>query len=230
MTSGVDNQKVAIGARLKEARAVLGLTQKDLCALIDKPLPSLRDYELGKSIPGGDAIASLARAGINANWLLTGEGEMLWRPGEMTGAAIATAIRESGLSIDETVARMGCGIDELLAWLEGRQLPSNTDMARIAEVTGYALSKLQSASDLAESLAQIEVMHARVTSKMLGATEKAGMSADEATLLARYDQADEKGKALLLKVAAAVASPSLKAWFDAGLALSEAATIIDKKR
>lgn len=77
MTEVVDNQKQAVGGRLKEARAALGLTQKELCALIEKPLPSLRDYELGKSIPGGEAVASLVRAGINANWLLTGEGPML---------------------------------------------------------------------------------------------------------------------------------------------------------
>ena len=77
VTLVVDNQKMAVGARLKAARAALGLTQKELCALIEKPLPSLRDYELGKSIPGGEAVAGLIRAGINANWLLTGEGPML---------------------------------------------------------------------------------------------------------------------------------------------------------
>lgn len=73
----VDNQKQAVGERLKEARAALRLTQKELCAKVEMPLPSLRDYELGKRIPGGDAIAALIRAGINANWLLTGEGPML---------------------------------------------------------------------------------------------------------------------------------------------------------
>ena len=77
VTPVVDNQKMAVGARLKEARAALGLTQKELCALVEMPLPSLRDYELGKRIPGGEAIGGLVRAGINANWLLTGEGPML---------------------------------------------------------------------------------------------------------------------------------------------------------
>ena len=77
VTEVVDNQKQAIGGRLKEARAALGVTQKELCVQVEMPLPSLRDYELGNRIPGGDAIASLVRAGINANWLLTGEGPML---------------------------------------------------------------------------------------------------------------------------------------------------------
>lgn len=43
-------------------------------------LPSLRDYELGNRIPGGTAIAQCSRSGINTNWLLTGEGEMLLPP------------------------------------------------------------------------------------------------------------------------------------------------------
>lgn len=38
-------------------------------------LPSLRDYELGNRIPGGDAIALLTKAKINAHWLITGIGE-----------------------------------------------------------------------------------------------------------------------------------------------------------
>lgn len=73
----VDNLKKAIGARFKEMRATLGLTQKALAAVMEKPVPSVRDYERGRSIPGGDAIASLMRAGVSANWLLTGEGDML---------------------------------------------------------------------------------------------------------------------------------------------------------
>ena len=67
----------AVGDRLKQARAACGLTQKGFCEVIGMPMPSLRDYELGKRIPGGDAITSMIRAGINANWLLTGEGPML---------------------------------------------------------------------------------------------------------------------------------------------------------
>lgn len=75
----VERQKLAVARRLKAARSALDLTQKELCSLIEMPLPSLRDYELGNRIPGGDAIAGLVRAGISANWLLTGEGVMLLR-------------------------------------------------------------------------------------------------------------------------------------------------------
>ncbi|MBN8516605.1 MAG: helix-turn-helix domain-containing protein [Candidatus Accumulibacter sp.] len=73
----VDNLKMSVGTRIKQARGVLGLTQKDLCEATGMPLPSLKNYEASQRIPGGDAIAALMHAGINANWLLTGEGPML---------------------------------------------------------------------------------------------------------------------------------------------------------
>lgn len=41
------------------------------------PVGSLRKYEQGSSLPGFEAIAGFVRIGINANWLLTGEGPML---------------------------------------------------------------------------------------------------------------------------------------------------------
>jgi transcriptional regulator with XRE-family HTH domain len=73
----VDNLKTAVGARIKQARGVLGLTQKGLCEATGMPFPSLRNYESSNQIPGGEAILALMHAGINANWLLTGEGPML---------------------------------------------------------------------------------------------------------------------------------------------------------
>lgn len=72
-----DNHKENIGLRIKAARSALGLTQKKLCERAGMKLPSLRDYELCKRIPGGEAVAAFAYVGINANWLLTGEGPMM---------------------------------------------------------------------------------------------------------------------------------------------------------
>lgn len=73
----VDNLKLVISERIKQARGALSVTQKDLCAKVGMPLPSLRNYEAAKQIPGGEAVIGFMRAGINANWLLTGEGPML---------------------------------------------------------------------------------------------------------------------------------------------------------
>jgi len=76
-SAGVDNLKIAIAERIKKFRGRLGVTQKELCGEIGMPLPSLRNYEAAKQIPGGEAILGFMHAGINANWLLTGESPML---------------------------------------------------------------------------------------------------------------------------------------------------------
>ena len=73
----VDNLKQAIALRLKEARSKLGFTQKSFCEEFGMPVASLKNYEGAKQIPGGEAIAVFCCAGINANWLLIGEGPML---------------------------------------------------------------------------------------------------------------------------------------------------------
>jgi phage repressor protein C with HTH and peptisase S24 domain len=72
----VDNQNKPVAERLKAARSAFHMTQKEFAEVCGIPLPSLRDYELGNRVPGGNAIASIVRTGINANWLLTGEGVM----------------------------------------------------------------------------------------------------------------------------------------------------------
>jgi transcriptional regulator with XRE-family HTH domain len=69
---------VDIGARIKAARKALGITQDALAALAGARSKSgLQDNEAGKNMPGGQMIGTLVFAGINANWLLTGEGPML---------------------------------------------------------------------------------------------------------------------------------------------------------
>ncbi len=68
---------MSLAQRLKDARARLGLKQDELAAQSGVSYSVYQKYELGRSVPGGDAIAGLVRLGINANWLLTGEGPML---------------------------------------------------------------------------------------------------------------------------------------------------------
>lgn len=181
-------------------------------------------------MPSAEALTALLRAGIAPAWVLTGAGEMFCKPAELLGAAIADAIKVSGLEIDDAVARLGVDIDALNDYLQGRRLPEEALLVRVSEVTGYPLKRLHAARDVGDALAQIEVMHARVQSTADKVAAKAGLSQEAVRLLSCYDRADEKGKVLLLKIAAAVANPSLKAWFDAGLALSEAATIFETKR
>lgn len=67
---------MTISERLKAVRSVLKLTQADAASKFELPLGSLRKYESGPSEPGSAALAGIAGAGINTNWLLTGEGNM----------------------------------------------------------------------------------------------------------------------------------------------------------
>lgn len=73
----VAERGTTVSERLKAARAALELTQVEAALKFGLPLGSLRKYESGPSIPGGEAIAGIVKAGISANWLLTGEGPML---------------------------------------------------------------------------------------------------------------------------------------------------------
>jgi transcriptional regulator with XRE-family HTH domain len=62
--------------RLKIVRDALGLSQKDMAKKINVSLTALQGYEADRSVPGGNVIERLVRLGFNANWILTGEGEM----------------------------------------------------------------------------------------------------------------------------------------------------------
>jgi phage repressor protein C with HTH and peptisase S24 domain len=68
---------MGIPERLKEARNQLGLKQGEMAAQSGVSARAYQGYEAGRSVPGGDAIQGFVRVGINSNWLLTGEGEML---------------------------------------------------------------------------------------------------------------------------------------------------------
>ena len=68
---------MGIPERLRVARKHLGLKQGDMAVQSGVSARAYQGYEAGRSIPGGEAIQGFVRAGINSNWLLTGEGEML---------------------------------------------------------------------------------------------------------------------------------------------------------
>lgn len=68
---------MSIPERLKAARSALGLTQKEVAEQSGVSTRGYQGYEDGRSVPGGEAISGFVKLGINANWLLTGEGPML---------------------------------------------------------------------------------------------------------------------------------------------------------
>lgn len=63
---------MTMGDRLKEERTRLGLSQAALAAAAGIPKATLVGYELGRRVPGGDALRSLASAGVDIHYVLTG--------------------------------------------------------------------------------------------------------------------------------------------------------------
>lgn len=70
-------ERSPLAERLKQARESLGSTQKEIATKVSVSVQMWRAYESGKSVPGGNVLEALARHGLNVNWLLTGEGEMM---------------------------------------------------------------------------------------------------------------------------------------------------------
>ena len=69
--------KASIGSRLGTIRRALGLSVIEFSSATGVSVSTLKKYESDNSTPGGKAIQSIVKPGINAHWLLTGEGEPL---------------------------------------------------------------------------------------------------------------------------------------------------------
>ncbi len=73
--------KTTIGERLRSARENKELDQASLAGKAGIVTRTLQRWEKGEQVPDGIAITRLARAtGVQASWLLTGEGEMYPSP------------------------------------------------------------------------------------------------------------------------------------------------------
>jgi len=75
----------SMSSRIKVAREAMGYTQRELADALGVSLPSLREYEQSKSIPGGNVVALMSEIGWNANWVLIADGQM-FRKVELTFA------------------------------------------------------------------------------------------------------------------------------------------------
>lgn len=67
-----------VAEKLRAERARLGMSQEALAKAAGLPFESYKKYELAKSMPGGDALVKLARAGVNINQVLGID--PTWRP------------------------------------------------------------------------------------------------------------------------------------------------------
>lgn len=62
---------------MRTAREALGLSRPEFATKCGYTVRTLENNEKGSNEPGACLIAAFLSLGINANWLLTGEGEML---------------------------------------------------------------------------------------------------------------------------------------------------------
>lgn len=95
-----------IPARLKIARASFNLNQKEFASQSGVGFSTYQKYEMGMSVPGGEAIEGFMRLGISANWLLTGEGEMLISEGRDAAETLLDPNPDDRLRMLQMVLRM----------------------------------------------------------------------------------------------------------------------------
>ena len=81
---------MSLGERMKIARESTGKGQKEMAQLCNASYRMWQAYEVNDNQPKAEVIESLVKLGFNANWLLTGEGEMK-RGTTVAGPATASA-------------------------------------------------------------------------------------------------------------------------------------------
>ena len=178
---------------------------------------------LNGALPRTDYLVAIANAGgVVVDWLATGRlpktrSELrALQPGSITGPLMSAAIsRSHPLTIDQLRA---LGIDNATfdAFLSGTQLPTRDFLMNFADITGCELPPLLAAHDRS------------ITQNVIGAQNQ--HTPGEVELLTTYRNASEAGKSALNKVASAIRTQTMSAWFSAGMAVSEAANIFDKKK
>ena len=63
-----------LGARIRQARAVAGLTQTQVAQALKKRDATVSDYERGVSVPPAEEVVALAGIlAVSVQWLMTGE-------------------------------------------------------------------------------------------------------------------------------------------------------------
>jgi phage repressor protein C with HTH and peptisase S24 domain len=72
-----ESVRKAIGQRMALARETIKMSQTEFARFIGGSKSGIQDNEAGKNMPGGKVLAGFIRAGVNSNWILTNEGEML---------------------------------------------------------------------------------------------------------------------------------------------------------
>jgi DNA-binding transcriptional regulator YiaG len=98
-------ERQQIGTRMKTARTYLGLSQANFCVQSGYNVRTYQRNEEGRNEAGITLGAAFVRAGINANWLMTGEGPM--RIEDLAGAETPGALDRERMRISLKAIEMG---------------------------------------------------------------------------------------------------------------------------
>jgi len=93
-----------IGSRMRQAREYFGFSQKEMADKLGVSKRGIQDNETRNRVPGGEVINGFVFLGINANWLLTGEGPMLLadlKKSSVTGALDSERLLMSIQAVEE---------------------------------------------------------------------------------------------------------------------------------
>ena len=71
-----DVSAAALGARLREVRSAMELNASKMAALWKLERKTWERYEHGEGVPKATVLMDLVKRGVNAKWLLTGEGTL----------------------------------------------------------------------------------------------------------------------------------------------------------
>jgi len=89
--------------RIKKLRKYLGLSQKDFGGKIGVGTSHVSQWERNLSMPSSKALIGMAHLGVNINWLLTGDGEMMM--------GVPSSPRSEGIFSEEQIEQIEKLID-----------------------------------------------------------------------------------------------------------------------
>lgn len=145
-----------IGARIKAWRKAIGLTQAEFARRLGVHIGVLKKYEQGLNIPGGEALAAIAKTGVNMNWLLTGEGDMLVKASSQQLQVIEGEGRKA--TDDQDIAR-------LLRAIEGTlyAMPDKEAALRLAQELFARAQEVSEQHTLRQAIDDLRAQIARLT-------------------------------------------------------------------
>lgn len=130
----------SLGGRLRVWRDAKSLSQKDISTQLSIPSRTYQDYERGLRLPGAESMECFVRAGINANWLLTGEGPMLLS--DLRAAADSFDMARLKLAIQATEEGLAAGGREMAPDRKAELVLAVYDLLREPSVTKERVLKL----------------------------------------------------------------------------------------